>query len=96
MKQNLMPPPTTSLVDKTLERLIDLIIAMKLTKLPPQEDLSKQFGVSRTVLREALAKLEFLNVLTPRPKTGTVINPASKWKVTNPEVLDWQKRANLV
>lgn len=82
-----------SLVDRTLERLIDLIITMKLTKLPNQDHLSKQFGVSRTVLREALAKLEFLNVLTPRPKIGTVVNPAEHWKTRNDEVINWIKRA---
>lgn len=93
MKQDLMPTiEAPSLVDKTLERLMDLIIAQQLKKLPDQSSLAVQFGVSRTVLREALSKLEFLNVCTPRPKTGTVINPPNKWKTRNEEVIAWQKR----
>lgn len=93
MKQDLMPPVTTSLVDKTLADLMDLIIAKQLTKLPPQDHLSTKFGVSRSVLREALAQLEFLNVLTPRPKVGTTVNPPSAWKTRNEEVIGWIERA---
>lgn len=53
------------------------------TTIPPQDVLSKELKISRTVLREAISKLESWNVLTIRPKTGTRINPVTAWSVIN-------------
>ncbi len=60
--------------------------------LPPQEELSKALGVSRTVLREALSRLEYLKVISVRPKIGTKINHSNDWLVVNVDVLKWRKR----
>ena|ERR1700682_1952766 len=49
------------------------------TLLPAQEALAKQFGVSRTVLREAMSMLITRNIVTVRPHIGTRINPKSEW-----------------
>lgn len=86
--------PKLSLVGRTLAQLVEIIVASGAgASVPPQDQLAKQFGVSRTVVREALSTLEFLNVLTVRPKTGTRINPPDQWKVFNHEVLQWRQRA---
>lgn len=86
--------PKRSLVDVTLDRLIEMIIAAGAgASIPPQDALAKQFDVSRTVLREALVILVFLNVLTVKPKVGTRINPVARWKVANGEVVEWRDRA---
>lgn len=86
--------PKQSLVDRTLAQLVEIIIASGANALiAPQDELAKQFSVSRTVVREALSTLEFLNVIAVRPKTGTRINPPDQWKVFNHEVLQWRQRA---
>jgi DNA-binding FadR family transcriptional regulator len=77
-----------TLVQNTLDRLIDLVIEKK-----PQDELSVLFGVSRTVLREAVSKLEYLGVVSSRPKIGTVINEPSAWKLVNTDVIVWRTRA---
>lgn len=83
-----------SLVDKTLESLLEIVIENGPGEaIPPQDQLAKQFGVSRTVLREAISKLLTLGVLCVRPKIGTTINETSKWKVVNTDVIAWRLRA---
>lgn len=48
-------------------------------KIPPQDVLAKKYKCSRTLLREVLAIMEFLDIISVRPKHGTVINPTSQW-----------------
>ena len=83
-----------SLVDKTLDLLLETVIETGPGGLiPPQDKLATQFDVSRTVLREALSKLLMLGVITVRPKVGTTVNDTSKWKVVNDDVIAWRLRA---
>lgn len=83
-----------SLVDKTLDRLLDMVLEKGPSgSIPPQDQLAKQFDVSRTVLREAISKLLMLGVLSVRPKVGTTVNDTSKWKVVNEDVIAWRVRA---
>lgn len=42
-------------------------------RLPPERELAQALGVSRPVLREALAHLEALGVIEPRPGSGTFL-----------------------
>jgi DNA-binding FadR family transcriptional regulator len=58
-------------------------------KLPPQESLVKELNVSRTLLREAISRLEYVNVVTCKSKTGTDINPSDQWRVFNDDVSIW-------
>lgn len=82
-----------SLVDKTVNNIVDLIIRTNLVRLPAQDVLAKQLDVSRPVLREAVCKLEIFNIVTPKPKVGTKINPPSAWTVVNQDVIRWQVQA---
>lgn len=87
---------TNSLVSKTLDRLMEIVFATKPGLLiPPQDQLSKQLSVSRTVIREAISKLEYLNVISVRPKLGSKVNPPAEWRVINGDVLQWRKRAAM-
>lgn len=61
--------------------------------LPPEEELSGQFGVSRTVLREAMRVLAAKGLVESRPKTGTRVLPRESWSLLDPEVLVWQQAA---
>lgn len=76
-------------VEKTLQSLMGSIVAGEFDNgLPPQEELSIRLGVSRTVLREAISKLEFSNILVSKPKIGMRVMPRNKWKILNPLVVD--------
>ena len=76
-----MTDTPTSLVNRTLSAILRRILSGEYAEaLPPQDVLSRDLGVSRTVLREALAVLRFCNVLDVRPKTGTKINDRAVWK----------------
>lgn len=85
----------TSRVRSTLDRLVEIVVSTPAgAGIPSQERLAQQFGVSRTVLREALSRLEHLNVISVRPKTGAVVNDPSTWTFLNRDVLDWRRRAD--
>ncbi|WJF88918.1 FCD domain-containing protein [Paraburkholderia bonniea] len=60
--------------------------------LPPQDVLSRAFGVSRTVMREALTMLLVRGMLDVRPKTGTRIRPVDEWRMIDGEVVSWRFR----
>lgn len=47
------------------------------------------YGVSRTVLREALKTLEAKGMIEARPKVGTRVSPTSRWNFFDPQVLSW-------
>lgn len=42
-------------------------------KLPSERMLSEKFGVSRSVIREAIQKLEFYGLLVSKPQSGTFV-----------------------
>ncbi|PTB23487.1 hypothetical protein C9I56_39045 [Paraburkholderia caribensis] len=83
-----------SLVKDTLDSLVEFVITLGAGAiLPPQDVLARQLKVSRTVLREALSKLEYLNMISVRPKSGTAVKASSEWRVVNLDVLQWRVRA---
>jgi DNA-binding FadR family transcriptional regulator len=55
--------------------------------LPPEGTLSQQFGVSRTVIRESIKRVEEKGLLTVAQGRGTSVNPPSTWNVLDPVVL---------
>ncbi len=56
---------------------------------PNEADLSLQLGVSRTVTREAIKVLKEKGLVVSRPKTGTQVQPRSKWNLLDSQVLEW-------
>ena len=58
--------------------------------LPNEAALGEEFGVSRTVVREAIKVLAAKELLEVRPKTGTRVRPRLHWNVLDPDVLRWQ------
>jgi DNA-binding FadR family transcriptional regulator len=57
--------------------------------LPPDADLLGRFGVSRTVLREALKTLAAKGMIEPRARIGTRVLPRRRWNLFDADVLAW-------
>ena len=57
--------------------------------LPSDAVMMESYGVSRTVLREALKTLEAKGLIEARPKVGTRVSPVSRWSFFDPQVLSW-------
>ncbi|UJQ93708.1 FadR/GntR family transcriptional regulator [Mariluticola halotolerans] len=51
--------------------------------------MMETYGVSRTVLREALKTLEAKGMVEARPKVGTRVTPTNRWSFFDPQVLSW-------
>lgn len=61
--------------------------------LPNEENLCREFGVSRGVIREAIKVLNKKGLVLPRPKIGTLIQPKTQWNLFNADVLVWKLKA---
>src|SRR5215207_5929584 len=57
--------------------------------LPIEAELSKKYGASRTVMREAVKILSTKGLIGQRPRVGTYVEPEEKWDLLDPEVLKW-------
>ncbi|MBS1301738.1 FadR/GntR family transcriptional regulator [Loktanella sp. SALINAS62] len=57
--------------------------------LPRDEELAEQFGVSRTVLREAMKTLAAKGMVSPKARVGTRIRPRHEWNMFDAQVLRW-------
>jgi DNA-binding FadR family transcriptional regulator len=57
--------------------------------LSSEPELSLQFNVSRSVMREALKVLNAKGLIESRPRTGTRVRPRAEWNILDPEVIDW-------
>ncbi len=55
--------------------------------------MMEQYGVSRTVLREAVRTIEAKGLVEARPKVGTRVTPKSRWNFFDPQVLAWHFHA---
>lgn len=51
--------------------------------------LQEEFGVSRTVAREAMRALEALGLITARRRVGLIVSAAADWDVLDPQVIRW-------
>jgi GntR family transcriptional repressor for pyruvate dehydrogenase complex len=70
------PIKKTSTAAKVFESLYQMIVGGQFKrgqKLPSQEELARQFGVSRNTLREAMNKLYAMGLLTSHQGIGTVV-----------------------
>ena len=63
------------------------------SSLPPEPTLCEHYGVSRTVVREAVKSLVAKGLLVTGPKVGTRVLPASQWNWFDPDVVAWQTEA---
>ncbi|TDE53993.1 FadR family transcriptional regulator [Nonomuraea mesophila] len=52
--------------------------------------LARHYGVSHTVMREALKTLAAKGLVDARPKRGTFVRPRAEWSMLDPDVLRWR------
>lgn len=58
-------------------------------KLPTEAEVYDQFGVSRTVFREAIRVLNAKGLTYSKPRVGTVVRPREDWHLLDPDILYW-------
>ena len=58
-------------------------------RFPTEAELAGEYGVSRSVTREAVKMLTAKGLLTARPRTGTIVQPSSSWNLFDADVLRW-------
>lgn len=57
------------------------------------DGVSTQYGVSRSVAREAIRVLESMGMVASRRRVGITIQPAQKWNVFDPQLIRWRLEA---
>ena len=56
--------------------------------MPTEAALSEEFGVSRTVVRESMKRLQEKGMVTVAQGRGTTVNPRTSWNMLDPLVID--------
>jgi len=82
----------------TVDRIGEAIVAGRYAiggTLPAEPLLCDEFGVSRTVVREAVKSLAAKGLLVAGPKVGTRVLPSDSWNWFDPDVVAWQTQAGL-
>jgi DNA-binding FadR family transcriptional regulator len=82
--------PAPMLGVAVVDDLVDAIVSGKLQpgdSLPPEGPLSEQFGVSRTVIRESVKRVEEKGLVTIARGKGTQVRPTSSWNILDRVVL---------
>jgi DNA-binding FadR family transcriptional regulator len=73
-----------------VQELVELIVTGALEpgqSLPPEGPLSEQFGVSRTVIRESVKRLEEKGLVVVTQGRGTHVTSWATWNMLDPVVL---------
>ena len=82
--------PSTTAVAEVARRLLDYFTSDAIEpgdRLPPERQLAASMGVGRSAIREALAALELLGVVTVRPGSGTYLRGRASELL--PQTLSW-------
>jgi len=54
------------------------------------EQLQERYGVSRSVVREAIRVLASMGLVASRRRVGVQVLPAAKWNLYDPQVIRWR------
>jgi DNA-binding FadR family transcriptional regulator len=82
--------PAERLGVAVVSELVELIVTGKLAEgelLPPEGPLSDHFGVSRTVIRESIKRLEEKGLILVAQGRGTQVARSGSWNMLDPIVL---------
>lgn len=83
-------PPIDRIGATVLRELVRSIVTGELAPedvLPPEAELSTEFGVSRTVIRETMKRLQEKGMVQVVQGRGTHVLPHTTWNVLDPLVL---------
>lgn len=86
------PAGGTNLTFRVMENLGIAIVTGRYSEnnpFPIEAALCEQYGVSRSVLREAVKMLTAKGLLSSRPRHGTWVQPEEAWNFLDPDVLRW-------
>lgn len=76
--------------DLLLRSVVDSIVAGRYAAgevLPAEAALAEHFGVSRTIVRESMKRLEEKGMIAVQQGRGTSVRPPASWNVLDPVVL---------
>jgi len=82
--------PRGTAVSEVVKQLISLLTNGDLapgSRLPPERQLAESLGVGRSAVREALAALEILGIVSVRPGSGTYLRDSTSELL--PTTLSW-------
>jgi GntR family transcriptional regulator, transcriptional repressor for pyruvate dehydrogenase complex len=82
--------PTGTAVSAVAKAMLDYFTSGQIepgTRLPPERQLAETLGIGRSAVREALAALEILGIVTVRPGSGTYLKGAASELL--PQTLSW-------
>ncbi|KAA0022593.1 FadR/GntR family transcriptional regulator [Antrihabitans cavernicola] len=54
------------------------------------DEMVQQYGVSRTVVREAVRVLESMGLVAVRRRVGITVQPRDSWNPLDPKIIRWQ------
>ena len=54
------------------------------------EQFQERYGVSRSVVREAVRVLASMGLVAPRRRVGVQVLPAERWNLYDPQVISWR------
>lgn len=86
------PSLPTGLHAKVLEEVGSAIADGRLAagRVVQIEELEERYGVSRSVVREAVRVLASMGLVAMRRRLGVQILPAAEWNVYDPQVIRWR------
>lgn len=89
MPRNLVKPRVHQLAVERIARAIIRGDYEASGSLPPEAQLCEALSISRSALREAVKVLGGKGLVSPRPRTGTLIRPRHEWNMLDADLLAW-------
>ncbi len=87
-----------NMLGQTLDLLGEAIVSGRYStsaSIPSENLLCIEFGVSRTVIREAIKTLVAKGMISTGPKVGTRVLESDQWNWFDPQVVAWHTKIGL-
>ena len=87
-----------NMLGHTLDLLGEAIVSGRYStsaSIPTENLLCTEFGVSRTVIREAIKSLVAKGMISTGPKVGTRVLGSDQWNWFDPQVVAWHSKIGL-